>query len=135
MKDCIESTRVKDVNGYPLVYRRINGKQKIYKEHRLVYEQHNGTIPQGLLVRHACDNPSCINPNHLLMGTARDNSNDKVQRKRHAYGMTHPRHKLTEQDVLNIRASDRTDKELANAYNIDRSTIRKIKLKRTWKHI
>jgi hypothetical protein len=56
---------------------------RLYKTHRLAYAFTNGTVPQGLLVRHSCDNPPCCNPGHLLLGTIKDNSDDMMARKRH----------------------------------------------------
>lgn len=78
--ECIEftGTSTKDGYGRPSV----NGRQ--YYMHRLAYEAAFGAIPDGLHVCHHCDNPPCINPKHLFLGTNRDNIADRVRKGRRA---------------------------------------------------
>lgn len=61
-------------------------RREIVDTHRYFYQAHNGPIPEGLLVRHSCDNPLCCNPEHLLVGTVQDNSDDMVKRGRSTKG-------------------------------------------------
>lgn len=65
-------------------YGHIDIGSKTHKAHRVVWSLVNGPIPRGLVVRHACDNPQCCNPAHLLLGTQLDNIRDRVERGRSA---------------------------------------------------
>ena len=75
--------------------------------HRLSYILFKGPIPTGAQILHSCDNPPCVNPNHLRIGTPQDNVNDREKRgrSRHPVGIEHGRAKLTEKQVAEIRAS------------------------------
>lgn len=78
-----------------------------FRRTNLYYEYCWGPIPLDMIIRHKCDNPSCINPNHLLIGTHKDNSNDKIERGRYnakgLKGIKNPRCKLKEKDIFAIR--------------------------------
>lgn len=113
---------------------RVNGVY--YKAHRIAYEQAYGKIPEGLIVRHMCDNPNCINPEHLELGTHEDNVSDRVKRNRSAIGVGNGRSKLTENDVRNIRNDTIHSKaELARKYNVSEKVIYNIKNYKSWKHV
>ncbi len=66
-------------------YGQVNVAGKMKRAHRHVYEQHFGLIPKGMIIMHLCDNPSCINIEHLKMGTMKDNVADMISKKRHPY--------------------------------------------------
>ena len=78
---------------------------RTYGSHRIAYELTKGTIPEGLFVMHSCDNPACLNPDHLSVGTAQDNAIDRERknRGRDSSGENNPKAKLTEGDVASIR--------------------------------
>lgn len=106
--------------------------------HRFSYELHKGKIPKGLLVRHKCHNPSCVNPEHLVVGTQADNMNDCVKAGRQCKGETRPKAKLTEKQVVEIKSRvsmGAGTKELSEIYGVSKSTISNIKYGRRWKHI
>lgn len=85
----------------PFDYGQIGvGGRKIDVTHRVAYKLAKGEIPDGLVVRHSCDNPPCVNPDHLLVGTFADNSGDMVDRGRSTKGRGI---KLTDDDVREIR--------------------------------
>lgn len=98
---CIRFTGHLDGEGYG----RIMVARVKYMAHRLSYSLNNGPIPDGYVVRHKCDNPSCINPEHLEVGTQADNIADKVSRGRQARGSGAGRAILTEESVREIRSS------------------------------
>lgn len=88
--------------GYGRFY--LNGKW--WTAHRASWTIHNGPIPAGLLVLHKCDNKSCVNPEHLFVGTQRDNVLDMFKKRRHKIlkGSLNPNAKLDESKVIQIRS-------------------------------
>ncbi len=113
--------------------------------HKYSYELHNSKVAEGLVVRHTCDNPPCVNPNHLLIGTPKDNTRDMIERGRHKFnanggpkGQEHGRAKLTEDDVREIRIFREfgfTYRELGEMYGVHLSMIAYILSKKNWSHI
>lgn len=103
--------------------------------HRFVYEHHYGKIPKGLVIRHICNEKSCVNYKHLAVGTHMDNIQDKINAERQPQGISHYRSRLTEAEVLSIRDDPRTYAELSRQYGISRGGIKKIKDRETWKHL
>jgi hypothetical protein len=111
--------------------------------HRYSYQLNIGPIPKGMLVCHHCDNPSCVNPKHLFLGTAEDNAWDKENKNRgnHPAGSQCHLSKLAEKDITIIRNDIpmeeiiRKVNEFANHYNVATSTIYDILLRKTWKHL
>ena len=104
--------------------------------HRLAYEAHIGPIPTGMFVCHKCDNPSCVNPDHLFLGTHQDNMTDKVVKHRHCHGETHGMHKLNEQQVVElILAGNKSTNELAAMLGVTPDHIAVIRSGKAWKHL
>jgi len=85
---CWEWTLHRNHSGYGLTH--IGGKTRY--AHRLMWEEVNGKIPEGMYVCHKCDNPSCINPDHLFLGTQLENMQDMVRKGRSARGDKHKSH-------------------------------------------
>lgn len=109
--------------------------------HRMSYELFKGPIPKGMHILHSCDNPSCVNPDHLFLGTHQDNMDDKVAKNRQAkpQGNLNGRAKLTEQQVKEIREKYVPRKyssySLAKEYGVSQYNICAIISNKSWKHI
>lgn len=108
---------------------------------RVVWEQNVGSIPRGKFVLHRCDNPSCINPACLWLGTQADNLADMVRkgRDRKARGEAHCNAKLTDDKVREIckryRNGGVSQRELAKEYSVDSANICLIVNRQAWKHV
>jgi hypothetical protein len=109
-------------------------KRKI-SAHRFIYALTYGAIPDGLVVRHACDNPKCCNPRHLQTGTHADNVADRQARQRQARGERGGTTKLSEGQVRTIRQDQRSLRRLATQFGISTTQIAAIKRRESWKHV
>lgn len=103
------------------------GKTSSIRAHRFSYQIHKGEIPVGLVVMHSCDNPICVNPSHLSVGTKLDNNRDAIRKNRTRTGEAHQRSKLTDMQVDEIRASSLSQKEISEKYGVNQSQISRIK--------
>lgn len=109
-------------------FRGFKGKHTL--AHRFSWMIHKGPIPEGLLVLHRCDNPPCVNPDHLFLGTNADNCDDRDRKWRLD-------HKLSERQILQIRflKGILTQVEIARLFNIDRANVGAIHRNETWKWV
>jgi len=129
--DCIICTSHKPRrDGYFDVCRNRLGKIKL---HQLIAGRRHGKIPSGKVVRHTCDNPSCINPDHLIIGTQQDNIQDSVSRGRNAFGERNGHSKLTMEAVVEIRASNEKQRVLAKRFGVSQGVISVAKRGLTWR--
>lgn len=131
--ECWEWTGSKLSAGYGMLY--IGNQMKL--AHRYSYELHNGAIPQGMFCCHHCDNPSCVNPAHLFLGTHNDNMADMKSKGRQKHG--NGKAKVTEAQVLEIRQKYArggiTHRELAAIYGVNREAISNIIQRKNWPHV
>lgn len=115
---------------------RCGGTQ--YRAHRVAYLLSKGD-PTGLFVCHSCDVRECVNPEHLFLGTPKDNMQDKVNKGRQAKGNTCGLSKLTEDQVREIRRLHaelpRSQTALAKRYGVSQVVIHFVLTRQTWKHI
>lgn len=116
------------------------------RAHRITYRHFYGDIPKKMFVCHSCDVPSCCNPDHLFLGTPKDNTRDMMRKQRnslpprnpHIVGSAHPGAKLNEEQVQEIRNQYRhgvTQKEIAIQYGVARQTISKVVNHKRFKHV
>lgn len=136
-RECISHCRDKD--GYVRLY--VNWKHSRW--HRYMYEKKYWAIPKWMVLRHICDHPRCCNPEHLEVGTQKDNRDDMVKRW-NPFGWKRKRWtpwrapwnaKLNEEKVIEIFNSPLSLKELVGKYKLNRNTISNIKHKKTWKWV
>ena len=127
-------------NGYG--HLRVNSAR--VSTHRFSWELHYGPIPKGIFVCHHCDNPDCVRPDHLFLGTSADNSADMVKKGRAAHhwsgckGEQHGNAKLTEDQVRSIRTEYQqgaSQREIAARYGISHPNVGYIVRRVAWKHV
>lgn len=116
-------------------YGRIKRDGRMQYAHRVSYEIAVGEIPEGSLVCHKCDNPACINPAHLFLGSNDENMEDMVKKGRQARGESASAAALNEEQVLSIRASGLGKRQLARVFGVSESAVRHIRKRRTWRHL
>lgn len=102
--------------------------------HRVSWELTYGPIPDGRFVLHRCDVRTCINPDHLFLGSHKDNMRDMAVKRRSAYGARNGSAKLIPSQVDEIRASRLTNMRLAARYGVCSATISNIKTQKNWSH-
>lgn len=135
---CWEWTNAKNPKGYGVfcVDKKTNNNEQA---HRVSYRLHYGEIPDLLKVLHRCDNPSCVRPDHLFLGTDGDNMRDKVAKDRQHKGEKSPISKLTNAQVIEIRkrhaVGDISQSQLAREYGICHQTMGSLINGETWKHL
>jgi hypothetical protein len=122
---------------------KIRGRRSMERAHRISWVMHNGPIPPGLWVLHKCDNRLCVRPDHLFLGTQKENMADCAAKKRirggAPVGELHFKARLTEAIVLDIRArwaaGGVEQKALAAEYGVHPATISNICRGRLWRHV
>lgn len=108
--------------------------------HRFSYEYFNGKIPEGMYICHQCDQPKCVNPKHLFIGSSQDNMDDKIQKGRGKYckGEKQAGSILSEQQVKEIKLKLKEgvyQRILSAEYGVSQTTIYKINQGIHWKHV
>lgn len=130
--ECWGWTGTSDRDGYGLFGLTLEG-YRTGRAHRAAWVLCNGPIPAGAMVLHNCDNPTCVRPSHLRLGTNSDNMRDKFLRFRHS------RQRLSPATVLEIRSRHGSGemgyRRLSKEYGVHRNTIKCIITRENWKYI
>jgi len=119
------------VCGYGSV--KYDGKTE--RAHRLMYQLTKGPIPQDMLVCHKCDTKSCVNPEHLFLGSQKDNISDCLSKQRFAVGSRQGSSKLTDEKVRRMRALKKegySDGELGKIFGVNQTTVSRIIRRKYW---
>lgn len=146
---CWEWSGALDGGGYGSfrIGSMLDGTRKKVRAHRVAWELTNGPVPAGYCVLHRCDNPKCVRPDHLFLGTQRDNVLDMIKKNRDnsgfvrvsTIGVNNAKAKLAERDVLKIRElaakGDMTHSEIAKLFGVTRNAISCVISRKTWVHI
>lgn len=128
--DCWEWTAARNQRGRPVFQPRTCQKLGIsYSAYRISWILFKGEIPEGQWVLHTCDNPACINPKHLFLGTAKQNTRDMFGKGRSG------KSKLVPSQVLKIRDDPRPRRIIAKEYGVTLNMVQKIKSGHSWRHL
>lgn len=139
MSACVEWQGARHRQGYGVV--KVGGRVTL--AHRVAFEQANGPILGGLHVLHRCDNPPCVNPEHLFLGTHQDNMDDRQRKGRTrlppaSSGSACSWARLTEGDAATIRCLAECgvkQSRLAKLYGVSQTMVSRIKLRKAWAHV
>lgn len=129
-------TACKSEAGYGLMSFGSHPNRRWRSAHRVSFELSNGAFPEHLKICHKCDVPSCVNPDHLFLGTQGENIEDMVRKGRciRAKGEAASNSKLTE-DQVRLILNDKRTSHWARVFGIALSTVKRIRNGKTWKHL
>jgi hypothetical protein len=129
---CIRCTsHIAHPRGY--VQYRVPGQGQRLARH-ILFKRY-GKQPTSIVARHTCDHPWCINPDHIIPGTNKDNAHDAIERGQIARGSRLPQCKLSPEQVIEIRTLDLPQSKIAQRFGIGQSQVGNIKRRKWWKHI
>jgi len=139
--DCWEWIGALNTDGYGMFNITINNKLRRIRAHRFSYEIHVGPIPNGLSICHRCDNPICVNPEHLFPGTLIENNKDRDSKMRHTHGSRNYNAVLNEENIKEIingtlNGKYKSINDILTVYNkVKRGAINHIINEYRWLHV
>lgn len=128
---CWEWKLHRDANGYGITV-RVNGSRLA---HRAALYFKLGKLPKDQCVLHRCDNPPCVNPDHLFIGSHLDNMLDMKSKNRNEKGQRRYNAKLKDSDIPKIREDGRSHSKIAATFGVTRTIITNIKNRKSWQHV
>lgn len=132
--DCWLWTGATYYNGYGV----FNIESRNHTAHRAAWILFRGPVPDGILVLHHCDNPPCVRPDHLFLGTPKENTQDMVSKGRSTAGERHRLAKLSVENVLEIRSLHRdgmVQRRIAERFEVSYATINLIVKRKNWQSV
>ncbi len=137
LEGCWDWVGWKNNGGYGSYPGYRDGKSMRISAHRSSYEMHNGLIPRGMFVLHTCDNPACVRPDHLRLGTQTDNMRDCAKKGRTNQGERMWKSVLTDATARRALELSKTHShaDVARMLNVERPVISYLCEGKTWKHI
>ncbi len=119
-------------------YGKLRSKYTQHTAHKVSYEVFKGPIQPGKYVCHHCDVRACVNPEHLFLGSPKENQQDMAKKMRHAYGDKNGNSKLSEDQakrILSMRNSGKTKTSVGDAFGVSRVAVAKIWSGALWPHL
>lgn len=140
--DCVLWTGAMTKWGYgKITLKPPGGKMTVQTAHRVSYRLFNGEIPEGLVIKHLCNRPICVNPAHLEADTTGNNTRDAHRDGIVKYhrGEARPNHKLTDEDIpvilARIKQGDESLRAIARSYGVRHGTISQVLTGKAWSHV
>lgn len=130
---CWEWTSSRSAKGYGTFF--LDGRARF--AHRLMYQfYYKQDVSRDAMILHSCDRPWCVNPRHLSVGNQTENMRQRNERKRQAHlrGEQHGMHRLTWEQVCEIRQASGSSAKVAEAFGVCKSTVKNIRSGKSWKH-
>lgn len=133
---CWQWTRSLNKWGYGTIKLKAGGRDRYLRAHRVSYEAFVGDIPEGYIIRHLCNNPGCVNPDHLAVGLPKENTRDMIEACRHLDSEgVHKSSKLNREQILAIYKDERTSPVVAAEYGVTRQAVHSIRTGRSHKAV
>lgn len=137
MSECVLASGARNRKGY--VMKRCPIRKNNFGAHRLAWIERHGPIPEGMVVMHTCDNPPCVNIEHLRLGTTAENVADMMAKGRNSKGESRPLSVLSEMAVRVIRRlcanGVMAQSEIAATFGVCQPTVHKIHARKAWRHL
>lgn len=137
-EDCLDWDGMRTPKGYGYLQGLKSEGRRILLAHRVAWQLYVGAIPPTLQVCHHCDNPGCVNIDHMFLGTNKQNHEDKARKGRAAKGSANGNTRLLVEEVLEIKKrihKGESHRHIGKIFNIHSTTVSQIRRGATWAHV